>query len=151
MANKLYDDAKKYNPTYTYSYEEIGNDTSIIYWDYFHWFDSYHNSEISKDLPKNYMEDLKRFNNNSSNYTRLIIQVSVNIDGSSYNEYLASIDPSKPYIGTIADGITICKYDNPNLKLEVKNTNKYSTMTVTVLNIESYKPINVYKTKKSKW
>lgn len=151
MADKLYDDAKKYNPTYTYSYEEIGNDTIVIYWDYFHWFYSFHNSETSKDLPENYMEDLKRFNKSSSNYTRLVIQVSVDIDGSSYNEYLASIDPSKPYIGTIADGITISKYDTPNLKLEVRNTNKYSTMTVTVLNIESYKPINVYKTEKSKW
>ena len=151
MANKLYDDAKKYNPTYTYSYEEIGNDAVIIYWDYFHRFTSYHDSETSKDLPENYSEDLKMFDDSSSNYTRLIIQVSVNINGSSYNEYLASIDPSQPYIGTIADGIKISKYDNPNLKLEVRNTNKYSTMTVTVLNIESYKPINVYKTEKSKW
>lgn len=151
MADKLYDDAKKYNPTYKYSYEEIGNDTIYIYWDYFHKFESYYSSKTSKDLPENYSEDLKRFGNSSSNYTRLIIQVSVNIDGSSYNEYLASIDPSIPYIGNIADGITISKYDNPNLNLEVKNTNKYSTMEVTVLNIESYKPINVYKTEKSKW
>ena len=151
MANKLYDDARKYNPTYTYSYKEIGNDAIIIYWDYFHRFDSFHNSETSKDLPENYSKDLKMFDNSYSNYTRLIIQVSVVINGSIHNEYLASIDPSTPYIGTIADGITISKYDNPNLKLEVRNTNNYSTMTVTVLNIESYKPINVYKTEKSKW
>lgn len=149
MSDKLYDDTRKYNPTHKWTHEDIGDKGIHIYWDFFHKFDKSY-GYTSKELSEKYTDDYARFDIYKANYNRLLILVSVHI-GNKQKEYITSIDPSMPYTVEVADGITISKYDDPNLNLYVKNTNNYESMGVTVLNIESYNPINVYKVVKSDW